>query len=416
MLKLKKYHSWYLILVVGIAILFLIYLGIRIFGILQNGLLVREYLLVIITVIIALSCELSGLFLIKGLNKEKQSQNVIQKYYYSLTACFMFLAIVYSLDIPFIFELIAPGSLLYHAVRNVQRAMAWFAWVAMIYSIEVLGLLEFLRFIPKIPKGLLTVIALVLSPLVFLGIEIFLLSMGFFFIFGFLPSALYFFLSLQQRTDGETRIKSLFFSIGTLLIPGVTTMQRHVISRILPWFIPLSEFISAVPYEFLTYIFILSGFVLIGAFATSIDFGMEIQWEANLKTIMVLDTKNRKPLYTHQFSTTPGSKDFRLLAEGLKGISDLVQEITAVGSEVKVIQKEDLNIMIEQGQKFTIVLIVNVILDIYKTKSEILLRDLEKRTRVFEFSDENFPLLTQYALMLTDRHFKLQPRKERSRR
>lgn len=410
-LVIRKYHSLYFVIIGGFALLILLYLIIRFSAVFEDEVVLIEYTIIQITLNSGIAVEIGALFLIRGLNKQKKAQNVIVKYYYTMFICFIFTSMTFMLDLPLLFAGLIPGSIYYRLFANLQRGFQWISWLALVYSVDVLEVFGFQRIL-KIPKGLLTVYAAILVPISFLNIEIFSLFFIPFIIFALIPTIGYFFFSL--RNDGEIRVESLFFALGTLLITVFTTARIQTIPYLIPWLIGWFETFLQIPYTFVNYSFLTAGLILIGAFASSIDFGMEIQWQDNIESILIISWKERQHVFSYRFSTKPSEiTKVKFLAEGLHGISDLIQEITEQTEKVKIIQKEDLNIMIEYGEKFTVAILANIILRAYQFRMELFLRDLERSTGNLEVSKENCPLITHYASMLIDRHFKPELGKKR---
>ncbi|MHA1144910.1 MAG: hypothetical protein ACTSRW_09260 [Candidatus Helarchaeota archaeon] len=385
-----------------------LYAIIRVTRIFDNSIIFMDYQVIITSVGMGLSIELCGLFFIRGLTREGKSSSTIKEYYFSLALCFFFFTIANLFSIPLLLGVFPVGTPPWELLKNLQGGFAWLGISAIIFSIEALELFEFLHLF-KLRKGFVTAIALFLTLLIFFGVEnYFIFVLLPLFVIGLLPTIIYFLLTLQQQTDGEIQVKSGIFSLGTFLIVGLATIQPWVISTFLPLVIPWFEFVFQVPYNLFPLSFSLAGYVLIGAFASSIDFGMEIQWVKNTRSFFLIDTKRRKLLYDHKFASDQKQEDGHLMARGLFGISELIKEITEESHDLKIIRKENVNIIIEYGKKFTVALIVEVILTVYKFKLRWYLDDLEKLTEKIEVEEKNDAIITKSASMLVEKHFKLE--------
>lgn len=109
----------------------------------------------------------------------------------------------------------------------------------------------------------------------------------------------------------------------------------------------------------------------------------EADWADSLKDLYII-YKNSTCLYAKNFNNSfqltyipPLNED--LISSGLKGVSDLISEITKEKRHIKIIDKEDSKIYFSYGKAVIVVLIATKILPVLFKKLELFTKAFEKK-------------------------------------
>ncbi|MFX1452374.1 MAG: hypothetical protein ACFFCM_16160, partial [Promethearchaeota archaeon] len=108
---------------------------------------------------------------------------------------------------------------------------------------------------------------------------------------------------------------------------------------------------------------------------TDLQTESELDWHKRIKNIYFF-MPNGVCIYDHPFSTEKEVEP-QLVAGGLTGISALIQEVTKSQTKVKIVEQEEMTILLEHGNYTSIALITEENLITLRNKLKELIKDVE---------------------------------------
>ncbi|TFF90632.1 MAG: hypothetical protein EU548_02040 [Promethearchaeota archaeon] len=114
----------------------------------------------------------------------------------------------------------------------------------------------------------------------------------------------------------------------------------------------------------------------IGLYTIKIPPNAELEWHESIIALLIIHSVKGMTLYEYDFKEKMGDGD--LIAGGLVGISSIIQEMTKSNTDVKIIQQENRNILLEHGEYVTTSLISNEDLQILRKKLSNLTDEFER--------------------------------------
>ncbi|MFX1453035.1 MAG: hypothetical protein ACFFCM_19530, partial [Promethearchaeota archaeon] len=108
---------------------------------------------------------------------------------------------------------------------------------------------------------------------------------------------------------------------------------------------------------------------------TDLQTKSEVNWHKRIRHICVF-MPNGTCIYDHPFKLVEGIEP-HFVAGGLTGISRLIQEMTKKETKIKMVEQEDMTIMLEHGKYVSIALITEENLITLRKKLEQLIQGIE---------------------------------------